>query len=323
MSKKVIGIDISKLTFDVAFQIEGKWKYHNFPNETKGFKKFLTVITEADHCVMEASGPYYLRLATFLYDHGINVSVVNPLTIKRFAQMKLVRAKTDKKDAQVIADYGISQQVSFWKPSGEITLKMQQINTMLGTIQKQKTMLKNQLEAFISSGIIDIELKKSLKAILTKLEREQKKAEARLEELVDQHYAASFQRLKEIPGIGKKTAILLIAITDNFKKFDNYKQLIAYVGFSPRIFQSGTSVRGKGHICKMGKSQSRKLLYMCAWSAKKCNKACIQMYERLKAKGKPERVIKIALANKLLKQAFAIAKYERKYQENYISNPCF
>ncbi|MEZ4880590.1 MAG: transposase [Chitinophagales bacterium] len=107
------------------------------------------------------------------------------------------------------------------------------------------------------------------------------------------------------------------------KKFDNYRQLIAYVGLSPRKYESGTSVRGRGHICKMGQSQIRKLLYMCSWSAKKLNKACIAMYERLIAKGKAERVVKIAIANKLLKQAFAIAKNKEVYNENFMQKVCF
>lgn len=109
--------------------------------------------------------------------------------------------------------------------------------------------------------------------------------------------------------------MMLIAITDDFTKFEHYKQLIAYVGFSPRIYESGTSVRGKGHICKMGKSQIRKLLYLCTWTAKRYNKTCREMYDRLHAKGKPERVIKIAIANKLLKQAFAVATSKQKYIE--------
>ena len=54
-------------------------------------------------------------------------------------------------------------------------------------------------------------------------------------------------------------------------------------------------------------TQIRKLLYMCSWTAKRYNKTCKEMYERLHAKGKPERVIKVAIANKLLKQIFAVA----------------
>ncbi|MEZ4880042.1 MAG: hypothetical protein R2801_07760 [Chitinophagales bacterium] len=62
---------------------------------------------------------------------------------------------------------------------------------------------------------------------------------------------------------------------------------------------------------------------MCSWSAKKLNKACIAMYERLIAKGKAERVVKIAIANKLLKQAFAIAKNKEVYNENFMQKVCF
>lgn len=323
MSKKVIGIDISKLTFDVAYQVQGKWKHHCLTNNSKGFKSLLCIIDVADHCVMEASGPYYLQLAHFLHANDIDVSVVNPLTIKRFSQMRLLRAKTDKKDAQVIADYGHTEKPELWKPSGEVSLKMLQINTLLESIHKQKTALNNQLEAFTSSGMLDPSVKGSLRSILNSLGKQQEKLELRLEQLVNEHYRDSFLRLTSIPGIGRKGAIMLIALTDNFRKFDNYKQLIAYVGFSPRIIQSGTSVRGKGHICKMGKAQIRRILYMCSWAAKRCNKACMEMYERLKKKGKPEKVIKIAIANKLLKQAYAIAINQRQYQENYVSNPCF
>ena len=134
--------------------------------------------------------------------------------------------------------------------------------------------------------------------------------------LSKEEYGNTLDHLQSIPGVGPKTSMMMALITDNFKKFDNYKQLIAYIGFSPRVYQSGTSVRGKGHICKMGKSQLRKLLYLCSWTAKKYNKSCREMYTRLKACGKPERVIKIAIANKLIKQIFAIGKSNQIYKEN-------
>jgi transposase len=55
---------------------------------------------------MEASGPYYLQLACYLHDAAGKVSVINPLVIRRFSQMRMSRAKTDKKDAKMIAEYG-------------------------------------------------------------------------------------------------------------------------------------------------------------------------------------------------------------------------
>ena len=164
--------------------------------------------------------------------------------------------------------------------------------------------------AYITVRIAIAEQKKDIHHLNEKLENEMNRIS--LEE-----YSETMENLQSIPGVGKQTAMMMCLITNNFEKFNHYKQLIAFVGFSPRIYQSGTSLKGRGHICKMGKSQIRKLLYLCSWSAKRWNKTCKEMYERLKEKGKPERVIKIAIANKLIKQIFAIGKSKEKYQPNF------
>ena len=197
---------------------------------------------------------------------------------------------------------------------------MQQILTALELLNKQHTATSNQLKAFSASGSVDPMVKKTLTSLLVKYKRDIKKLENQLETIIEACFAETQQLLLSIPGIGRKAAAVLIAITNNFEKFIHYKQLIAYVGFSPRIYESGTSVKGKGHICKMGKQQVRKLLYMCAWSAKHHNVNCIEQYNRLKEKGKPEKVIKVAIANKLLKQAFAIVKSKKAYSASHKSN---
>ncbi len=315
---KVIGIDISKQTFDVSFLKENKkWEHKVYHNNKTGFKQLIKAVGLNNTFVMEASGPYYLQLANFLHEKGVKVSVVNPLVIKRYSQMKMIRAKTDKKDAQIIASYGVEQPLKYWEPTDDTIYKMQQIDTLIDSYQKQLTMLNNQLEAFTSSGKTDANAKKSINKMIKNLKTEIEKLQKRNKELAEKEYAETMELLKSIPGIGDKTAIMFLIITNNFSKFEHYKQLIAYVGFSPRIYQSGTSVNGKGHINKIGNSKARKVLYMASWSAKRHNKQAIEMYERLKFKGKPERVIKVAIANKLIKQAFAIVNSGKKYDENY------
>ena len=322
---KVIGIDISKQTFDVCIRKERKLIHLIFENNLKGFKKFLKKVDmDTDFVVMEASGPYYVGLASFLFESNVVVSVVNPLIIKRFSQMKFYRAKTDKKDARIIMEYGETEfsNLRVWRPESKEIFQLKQLHSTIELLRKQISQSRNQLEAFHSSGLLDPTVKKSLEKSIKQLIRNVELLESSMLEICEEHYSESLSLLTSIPSIGNKTAIQLIAITDDFRKFEHYKQLIAYVGFSPRTYQSGTSVRGKGHICKMGSSQIRKLLYMCTWTAKKCNKGCVTMYERLKEKGKPERVIKVALANKLLKQAFAIATSKQKYNENYQLKVC-
>ena len=321
---KYTGIDVSKATLDVAFcDNNGNWQWEQFTNNQKGFKQILKFSPTDNVVVMEASGPYYVQLAMYLHSQDRTACVVNPLQVRRFSQMKFYRAKTDRKDARTIAEYGQSEHPSAWQPSDQVILQMQQIITCLEGLIKQIQMSSRQTEAFQSSGIMDSQVMQSLKQVMTNLNKQRAKLESRLAQLATSHYGETMNLLQTIPGIGPKTAAILTIISNNFEKFDNYKQLIAYVGFSPRIFQSGSSIRGKGHICKMGKSQVRKLLYMCTWTAKTCNKGCNEMYERLKAKGKPERVIKIAIANKLLKQAFAVVTKKQPYDKNYQSKICF
>ena len=319
---KVIGIDISKQTFDLSFlDKKQKWQHYQFSNNKKGFKKLEKFLDEDSIVVMEASGPYYLSLAGHLHKKQYKVSVVNPLIIKRFSQMQMIRAKTDKKDAQTIAQYGkqmtIQGELSLWEPQSDVIYKMHQMQTIVDGYNKQLTMLKNQLSAFRSSGKLDEDVKASIEQTMHKLKKEIKKLEKKMKELAE-NYEQTMSLLQSIPGIGPKTAIALIILTNNFENFENYKQLIAYIGFSPRIYQSGTSVKGKGHIVKMGNSKVRKLLYLCSWSAKRYNKPIAAMYRRLLEKGKPERVIKVALANKLIKQAFAIVKSRKAFEQDYV-----
>ncbi|UBM62245.1 IS110 family transposase [Candidatus Sulfidibacterium hydrothermale] len=315
---KVIGIDVSKLTFDVAFQKKDeKFSFFKYSNDAKGFTKFMKIIDKEDLCVMEATGPYYLFLARFLFKQGVKVSVVNPLQIKHFVRMRMVKAKTDKKDALMIALYGQSEQPVLWQPDEPVIMQVQQIHSAIEGLQKQATMLHNQLEAFSRFPDCDKKVMRELRALLKTIKLKIAKLEAGILEKIKIHYANTFNALTSIPGIGPKTAAILIAITNNFQKFDNAKRLSSYVGLVPRIFSSGTSINGKGHITKMGNRYIRKLLYLCSWSAKKHNSQCIALYDRLSEKGKPERVIKIAIANKLLRQAYAIGTKLNKYEENY------
>lgn len=312
------GIDVSKLTIDCSISLEdGSVRELKTGNNTEGFQKLLKNLPSASHVVMEASGPYYFRLAYFLHDAGITVSVVNPLVIRRFCQMRMVRTKTDRKDASMIRQYGQTEQPGLWEPDSPDITKLKQLNAAIELLDKNITASHNQLEAFKIMPDTDKGLVKALEAVINQNEKAKDKLEEEMLSHAKKKFNKSFGALQTIPGIGPKSAALLVAVTGNFTKFNHYKELVAYVGLNPRIYESGTSVKGRGHISKMGTGKLRKLLYLCSWSAKKCNIHCKEMYERLKAKSKPEKVIKIAIANKLLRQAFAIGKYGTEFKVNY------
>jgi transposase len=315
---KFTGIDISKQTFDCSIATsDGKIAVKKFSNDVKGFLKLKELLPADAQVVMEASGPYYCKLAYFLYEQKVNVSVVNPLVIRRFCQMRMMRTKTDKKDASMIMEYGVTEQPALWSPDEPVITKLKQLNTAIDLLDKHITASNNQLEAFKEQPDADRQLIKALQKLVNHITKQKDKLEEQMEQLANEHYTASYKAIQSIPGIGPKSAAILIAVTGNFKKFETDKQLLAYVGLNPRVYESGTSVKGRGHISKMGTARLRKLLYLCSWSAKRYNVYCKEMYERLKAKAKPERVIKIAIANKLLRQAFAIGKSLNNFEINY------
>lgn len=316
-NKNYIGIDISKLTFDVSILDEkDKYKHYKFTNDLDGFKKLSQLLNyESDVCVMEASGVYYLKLATYLFSIKISVCVINPLVIRRFSQMRMIRAKTDKKDSSVIADYGKTETPDLWKPEENYVLEIKQMQAYVEQLNKSRTSLIRQREAFKYNTVYASEMNKSLDNMIDVFESQIALMENKMVELVNQNHKDLFDRLNSIPGIGRKTSMLLIVISGGFTKFENAKQLCSYIGISPRIFESGTSVKGRSKICKMGMSRIRAMLYVCSWSAKKNNKACKELYDRLVEKGKSKKLALIAVVNKLLKQVFAIATKNEYYLE--------
>jgi transposase len=318
MSTKLItGIDISKQYFDAAIsngQTPG-YVHKRYPNDEQGFKQFQKDLPGNAVCVMEASGPYYLKLATYLYNKEIDVCVVNPLSVKHFSKMRMMRTKTDKKDAAIIAEYGISEGPSSWSPKEPYELELQQLSALIDNYTRQKTSLTNQVEAFSKGTVQSKSVMKSLNKQIKSLEKDIKALDQEMEMIIQTHFQDLHQYLTSIPGIGRRTSIVLIMITNGFKRFENSKQLAAYIGLCPRIFESGSSVKGKSRICKMGMSYMRKLLYLCAMRAIKCNKSCIELYQRIKLKGKSGKLALVAVANKLLRQAFAVGTGNMMYKE--------
>lgn len=314
----ITGIDVSKDTLDVAI-IEDRVvrSVKKYANNEKGFDKLLETIKDSERVVMEATGPYYMRVAFYLHERGIPVSIVNPLVIRRYSQMKLIRTKTDRKDAVLIANYGQGEQPPIWTPPSNLILQVQQLETYLDGLKKRRTMASNQLHAFRETGKITKKLEKELEEEIAEYEEKINRTEEEIRQELEKENKKLFEDLKSIPGIGNRTASLMITATNGFETFNCYKQVIAYFGLAPRHYESGTSVRGRTSICKIGMSSVRKNLYMAAMSAVRYNKACRELYERLRAKGKPYKVAMIAVVNKLIKQAFAIAKSGIEYSEEY------
>lgn len=311
------GIDISKDSFDVYGKELG---HKSYPNTRAGFNSFKKVLDDDSYCVMEATGCYHHRLSMFLYAKGVAVSVLNPVIIKRFIQMKLKRIKTDKNDAFMIYNYACEQALYPWYPEAEYIVSSKEILSLIQTYSKQSTALKNKLHALEHRGHRKGVLISSIKRQLRQLKKERQLLEEELEALIKSNEPHLFSRLTTIPGIGKKTAVLMMVSTSNFKSFANYKQVSSFLGLAPNERSSGSSIRGRSRISKTGDGLLRNHLFMCSFTACIHNPQCKALYDRIVAKGKSKKLALIAVCNKLIKQAFAIAKSGLQYDPNYNMN---
>jgi len=227
--------------------------------------------------------------------------------------------KTDKSDAHMIALYAQNQSVKRWKPNPEYIEECKALNSTIALYLKQSTALKNMLHSFKSKnqkGKIIMSLKRQIKQI----QKEIILLESQIESTIKENEPEMLTNLTSISGIGKKTALMLISSTNAFSTFENHKQLSAYFGLAPAERTSGTSIKGRSRITKKGNPLIRNHLFLCSFTAYKHNPQCKALYKRIVDKGKSKKLALIAVCNKLLKQAFAVAKSGIPYDPYYKSS---
>lgn len=302
---KIFGVDISKDYFDVVDQRDN---HDQYGNDTQGFSQFKKSLPQNALVVMEATGYYHYQLAQYLSKHGISCAVVNPLSIKRFVQMKLAKVKTDKADAKSICEYAMSNEVSIYSSVDDIQADCLQLFRLMHIYKKQLTALKNKHHGEAVLGHPSKTVYHSLNRSKKHIEAEIELIEQKLLELVKQEYQDQITLLKSIPGLGIKTILFLIVVTKGFTRFENASQLCSYAGITPTERLSGSSIKGRSRISKMGNKKLRNLIFMCSFTACQHNKACRSQYERIVNKGKSKKLALLAVSNKLLRQAFGIVK---------------
>ena len=315
------GIDISKAHFDVCLAEGGKLsRPRRFNCTPRGMEEFLRDLPPGSHCVMESTGTYHCRLAYFLHERGIAVSVVNPLAAKYYMQSLLQRTHNDGTCSQALAQLGMERHPKLWKPVEAAYVEIRQLAARQAQLIQQEGQVRNQMEAIEYSVVRNSLVMAQHERQLQQLKEFIRETEEEMERILLSCEKENYLRLMEIPGIGKKTAAFLLAATAGMKGFETAKQLCSYFGLSPRENTSGSSVKWKSRISKTGMAAMRKLLYICAWSAAKWNNPCRQLYERLLLKGKPKKLALIAVDNKLLRQAFNVIKKNIAYDNNFSSH---
>lgn len=335
MKKKYfIGIDVSKHTLDVAFIINelssfSKPVWKQFNNTLQGLqqmKKWLTEmkvpLSKQTLVVIENTGIYHRLLWYFFSSLQTDFCIENAAQVKW--SLGIARGKNDKVDSRRLALYA-ARHADRLKPTPALhqhVLPLKDLlalrNKLLVQIRSITTGINELKHTGVSSSVVTSS-KKLVQAAVSGLQQSLKKVEQEIKNTLrkDKDLLDVYKRLITVPGIGHITAIYLICCSNVFTVCTSGKQLACYCGVVPFDHQSGISIKGKHHVHKMANKELKKLLHMCALSAIKNYSEFKAYYNRKKAEGKHAMSILNAIKNKLVLRAFAVAKNERDYVDNY------
>lgn len=315
----VLGIDVGKQKLACAILLDGKYKTKTIANTPAGFEVLWCWLERFDslpeHSCLEATGPYGEDVATFLYDQGLTVSIVNPVRIKGFAQSEGLRTKTDKVDARLIANFCNSKKEKLqpWEPAPKEQRELRDLTRRLEALKQMRDKEKNRLEGNLFDLVVA-----NVKKHICFLEKQISELEKKISEHIDRYPRLRKQcdLLNSIPGIAETTSANLISEL-SFNQFTSARQVAAYAGLTPSDRQSGTSVKGRPRLSKIGSKRLRKALYMPAMSAMRHNPILSQFAHRLEQKGKAGKVIVAAVMRKLIHMAYGILKSGRPFDPEY------
>lgn len=315
-----LGIDVSKATVDVALiKDERKPRHKVFANTEAGHQQLLSWLKDNGaqqvHACLEATGTYSEAAALALHTAGHRVSIVNPAQLYHFAQTSLWRTKTDKVDAQSIAQFCQMHQPPLWTPPAAEVRTLQALSRRLDSLLEMQTTEKNRLAAGPSSQ----EAQASIQAVLAFLGKEIQAIKGQIHEHINRHPDLKNKRdlLRSIPGIADTSAAAILAELGEAHQFPTSRQVAAFAGLVPKIRQSGSSVRGRATLSKRGSSRLRHALYFPAMTALRFNPLLRALRERLLLKGKSKMLILGAAMRKLLVIAYGVLKSGRPFDPDF------
>lgn len=312
----VIALDISKTTADCHLKRSNGIKHTlKIENTLSGCLKLHKWIKS--HRIrkliiaMEATGIYYQTAADYFANH-YPVAVINPLKISAYAESQLSRTKTDKADAALIAEYTARHldKLHHYKAPDTLQKQLAKLTALSAQINLQIAQQKNRIAIAEDSFINEIQT-----AILEHLKQQQNYVQQQITAVIQQTESLKthYQNLLTIPGIGKKTAPIILHYL-NSKPFSNRNQFTAFAGLSPKIQQSGESVNKKGKMAKLGHKRLKAAFFLPALNAYRLGHFP-QLVKNLTEAGKPKMVIIGAIMRKLAKICFSIYKTGQPYDK--------
>lgn len=325
MKKKwFIGIDVSKLTLDIAIY-SGKSKLEesdhiHVKNDESGFQMIVEWLKDRQirrsKCVigMEHTGIYSLDISLFLEKKCFDYCLLNPIHLKR--SMGLVRGKNDRVDALRIAGYCYlhRQELIYSHISNSSILKLKDLISERKLYVEQAAAHKGIItDRKERTGITPRE-HRSIQAVYyleLQIEEIDKEVCAIIE--ADPALKKNYKLTTSVKGIGFVNAINFIVHTNNFENFQNARQYACYTGIAPFEYSSGTSVRGKTRVNKMGARQVKADLTQAARSVVQHDPQMTAYYVRKRKEGKSHGSVMNAIKFKLVERVFAVVREQRMF----------
>ncbi len=304
-----LGIDVAKTKLDCALLREGKYRHKVVYNHTAGFAELLAWLEKQQvsaplHVCLEATNVYWESVAEYLVQAGHVVSVINPALAKAHAQSRGLRSKTDKVDAQLLADFCREKRPPAWQAPSPSERALRALVLRHQALVEMQTQEKNRLETAREA------VNQSVREHLDWLEGELQRIEQAIARQIDDDPDLRGKRelLDSIPGLGERTIAVLLAYLGEMQRFGRASAFVAFTGLSPRLYESGSSVRGKPRLSKIGHAFLRRALYMPAMVVLWRTRWGTVFRERLAANGKPPKLIIGAMMRKLAQVAFGVLK---------------
>jgi transposase len=320
----VVGVDVSKTKLDVVLRSNEKAKSKSLKNTLEGYQDLIDwlvkqkVDPKAAHFCMEATGVYSEPFALWLHDAGFLVSVVNPGCIKGFGQAENIRNKNDEIDAGLIARFCEARRPAAWIPAPKEQRLLKGWSDRLIALKDIRQQEQNRIEAYSFAG--QSELVENTKAHVSWLDKQIAELEGEIDDHIDRHPGLKHDAdlMTSIPGIGRTTAAKMLGHLGDIRRFSSAKALAAFIGLSPKQRSSGTSLRGRTTMSRIGNNSLRSALYMPGWVASRCNPLLKSFADRLKANGMASKAVTGAVMRKLVHLIYGVVRSGKAFDPTYL-----
>jgi transposase len=316
-----IGIDVSKDTLDV-YNLSSV-SYNRYPNSVKGFnslqrwlKKSLGTLDEVLIC-MEYTGMYSNGIMEQLDKEGLNFVMVSGLEVKR--SLGIQRGKNDKVDARRLAEYIYLRrdQVELYRLPSKNLVNLKTLLSFRSRMVRQRAGYTASLKEYKKfMAVEDIQcLITCHEELITKFSLKIKDIDKELRQIIraDEVIGQQYKLATSVKGVGILVALTMIAYTNCFTSFKNWRKFASYAGTAPFENTSGTSIRGKTKVSHLANKRVKSLLHLAAMSAIRHNMELKSYYERRIADGKNKMSTLNIIRNKLISRIFATVTRQTPY----------